>query len=572
MFLWKVRIQNFKSIKDTWIVNLHQGDSITILAWQNESWKTSFLKALKFFEEWKYSTFDEEDRRLWLHPKVECTFFLTDEEYWIIKDCSTKQIAEYIKTNWITFVRWSIEKDDFEKLKYKNPDEFEQLIKSFKDNKTDEETEDKDNEEIFDVINYLYSIRPTIVFYSSFSENLLPKKITYSKIPDNQAVKDFESVYDVNFQNLLDTTKTNDQERINEENRINKEAWDSLNHYRHQNISWEQVNYKYSISIQRDSNIENSFVNFFIEQWSDWVLSMNQKSQWFRWFIWFNLRLRAHEKNLSENWIILLIDEPWQWLHEKAQEDVKVVLEELWEKDKIQIIYSTHQAILLWKEDIDFNRLFLVEKTQENGTTLKTISQYVWSNWNPEALSPIKTALWLISIPEFSEHKLNIITEWISEYFYLKTFFQDNHYVIIPATWADQVPNLLAILFWWGLKTKAILDWDNKWKAAYKKIKEAFFDGNNHSFFDNENNDLNKTVLKITWNWIEYLLSKDVVGNVLWVLSLEFDENKDVLENVCNVWKIIFAKTFYNTYKDKLEELDEETKNNFNQIKEFLES
>jgi hypothetical protein len=116
--------------------------------------------------------------------------------------------------------------------------EFEEKISK---NDVDEENNDKletqNNEEIFNVINYLYSIRPTIIFYSSFEDSLLPKKISYTDIPNNQAVKDFETVYNVNFQSLLDTNITNDQIRENEEDRINAEAAASLNDYRKQTIS-----------------------------------------------------------------------------------------------------------------------------------------------------------------------------------------------------------------------------------------------------------------------------------------------------------------------------------------------
>ena len=50
MVLGKIRIQNFKSIIDTGDVYLSKGDLINVLAGQNESGKTAFLRALKFFE------------------------------------------------------------------------------------------------------------------------------------------------------------------------------------------------------------------------------------------------------------------------------------------------------------------------------------------------------------------------------------------------------------------------------------------------------------------------------------------------------------------------------------------
>ena len=73
MILGKVKIQNFKSIKDTGWIFLSKGDLINILAGQNESGKTSFLRALKFFEEGIYDTFEDEDRRMEESPRVDCT-------------------------------------------------------------------------------------------------------------------------------------------------------------------------------------------------------------------------------------------------------------------------------------------------------------------------------------------------------------------------------------------------------------------------------------------------------------------------------------------------------------------
>jgi predicted ATP-dependent endonuclease of OLD family len=131
MILGKVQIQNFKSIQDTGSVYLSKGDLVTILAGQNESGKTSFLSALRFFEEGSYDSFEDEDRRMDESPRIDCTFYLTEEEYVKLKTDTNEAIADYVKKNGFTFVRGETDGDDFESLKWINPDEFKTIVAEY---------------------------------------------------------------------------------------------------------------------------------------------------------------------------------------------------------------------------------------------------------------------------------------------------------------------------------------------------------------------------------------------------------------------------------------------------------
>ena len=79
---------------------------------------------------------------------------------------------------------------------------------------------------------------------------------------------------------------------------------------------------------------QTSRVEFYIERDDQDPLYLEQKSKGFRWFSSFNLRLRALgvEDHIIKN-LVILIDEPGQGLHEKAQLDVKKVIEESGVKD-----------------------------------------------------------------------------------------------------------------------------------------------------------------------------------------------------------------------------------------------
>lgn len=566
MILSKVKIQNFKSIKDTGWVYLSQGDLINILAGQNESGKTSFLRALNFFQEGLYDSFEEQDRRMEEYPRVDCTFQLNNEEYVELKDNSNKEIADYIKKNGFNFVRGDIQKDEFS-MRYSYPDDLKSLIENY--NKlllipTVEGQDPQIDPGQFDIFTYLNNLRPEMVFYSSFTNSILPGKISYTDINNNEAVKDFEKIYNISFQELLDTAKTNDSKRTREEERIRAEAAESLNTYWNQTISGEDVQYKFSISAKPDSDINKSYITFFINQGDEPQLMVSQKSQGFQWFMGFNLRLRAHEQDLKSNGLILLIDEPGQGLHEVAQSDVKEVLEELARDSNIQIIYSTHQPILLGGENIQFSRLLLVDRTKIEGSKFKTISQLVSSNGGKDSLSPIKSALGLISINSLPAASKILITEGITEYFYLKTLLPDD-IVIIPSAGVDQIPNIFAILLGWGLSAKALVDDDTQGKKVFNKTKKEFY-GNQDSI------DFKKALLKIDgMNGIEDLLSEDIIKNILSQYNKNYISQKNKIDNIEQVGKFIFAKTFFDTYKNNPASLDIETKTNFKQIQNFIE-
>lgn len=564
MLLQKICIQYFKSIINTWWIHLSQDDLITILAWQNESWKTSLLRALRFFEEWAYDWFEENDRRLELSPRVDCTFKINSEEYENLSNLTNKKIADYINKYWFNILRWDTEKDNFN-FRYSNPEEFNKLVLEFNN-------EQKillwkwEPHYIFEPLKYFNEIRPKMVFYSSFTESILPSKITLNELGKNEAVKDFEIVYDIDFKMLLDYN-TSDQKREREVERIRKEAADNLNSYWKQKIAWESAKYKFTISVKpQESNPWAGYINFFINQWDKPQLSISQKSQWFQWFIWFNLRLKAHEKLIDKNWLILLIDEPWQWLHEVAQNDVKTVLEELASKSKIQIIYSTHQPTLLWKTDIEFSRLLLVERTNKAWTKFKTITQLIDSKWSLDSLSPIRTALWMVwVINPFWNNKPSLVVEWMCEYFYIKTILQDQ-VSIIPSTWVDQVPNIFSILNWWWIQAKVMVDDDAQWKWAYSKIKKTFFD------LESTESTIDKKVLKSNWKkGIEDFLSKNVISQILEEFWKSYNDTLSKTENADQIWKLIFAKIFYDKYSENNSLLDEETVWNFTIIKDFIE-
>ncbi len=569
MVLGKVRIQNFKSIQDTGWVHLSKGDLITVLAGQNESGKTSFLSALKFFEEGSYDSFEDEDRRMDEHPRVDCTFYLNDSEYQKLKEDTNNDIADCVRKNGFTFVRGETDEDDFDSFSWINFQELKKLVaeydKSLNELPEGEEASEGEMVEIeaFSPYTYFSKMRPTMVFYSSFTENNLPGKATKSEVNTNQAIRDFETVYKIDFAELM-SPSTSDQKRASEEQRVERQAAESLNGYWNQVISNEQVDYKYNIKINhQEGNSENSTVNFFISQGEEKPLRISQKSQGFRWFTGFNLRLRAHEVELDSRGLILLIDEPGQGLHEIAQQDVKDVIEELAKNSGIQIIYSTHQPILLGKENVDFSRLLLVDRN-DKGSLFKSISALVTSNGSLDSLAPIKSALGLVTLTDPFNSKKTLIVEGITEYFYLKPILEEGCSVI-PSNGVDQCPNIFAILYGWGIDAKVLVDDDSQGTKAANKIKKNFFGDAEDLLYKN-------TVLKPDGKkGIEDFLSVNIVTSILSDYEKEFLPDKNMVANVEQISKFIFAKHFYDKCNQDENFIDQETKDNFKEIIDFLE-
>ena len=567
MILGKVQIQNFKSIKDTGTVYLSRTDLITVLAGQNESGKTSFLRALRFFQEGKYDTFEEEDRKMGKSPRVDCTFFLDDSEYKDLLETTNTQIAEHIKKNGFTFVRGDLETDKFEMM-YIYPKELKVLIEKYNESITvtseanPEEGNEKPDE--FDAFKYFDVIRPQMVFYSSFLENNLPGKAYKKDIINNQAILDFEKIYNVDFSKLMEPT-ISDKERRSAEERVRREAAESLNKYWKQTISGEKSKYSYAITINSQVlSPEQSSVNFYINQGDDDQLSFSQKSHGFQWFAGFNLRLRAHEAELEEgNGIILLIDEPGQGLHEVAQQDVKDVIEELVKNSRIQIIYSTHQPILLGKDKVDFSRLLLVDRSVKKGSKFKTISALISSSGSMDALAPIRSALGMVTITDPLKNKKTLIVEGITEYFIVKTILGTD-YTILPSTGADQIPNIFGILYGWGVPAKALFDDDKQGAKAYNDLKKSFFN-------NDESDDFKAVAYKSAGMvGIEDYLSVSAITAILTDFEKTYDSTKNKVENVEQVGKYIFAKSFHDKYNGHIPNLDKETLSKFEGLKKFL--
>ncbi|MCX6719985.1 MAG: AAA family ATPase, partial [Candidatus Staskawiczbacteria bacterium] len=235
---------------------------------------------------------------------------------------------------------------------------------------------------------------------------------------------------------------------------VEKKAELDLNTYWTQKRTDTATEDKYRFDINMIPSGADSKIEFLIHRDDGTPLFMEQKSKGFQWFNAFMLRLKAIgvEDNNSFGKYVLLIDEPGQGLHETAQKNVKVVLEEL-SKKGMQILYTTHNPSLIGVNDDELLRIRLVFQNKEFGTKINTISQFASSmeGASKDALSPIITAMGISHLGQIVDaNKKCVIVEGITDHYYLTAFKQimgiADDYVFIPACGVKNIRPLMIFM------------------------------------------------------------------------------------------------------------------------------
>jgi len=209
-------------------------------------------------------------------------------------------------------------------------------------------------------------------------------------------------------------------------------------------------------------------------------LYLKQRSAGVRWFLSFYLQLQSMK--LSDNQVdqILLIDEPGNSLHARAQEDVLRVFEDI--RDTIQIIYTTHSPYLLNVHEVQ--RLLAVQRADEEDETSDTriFTPHELHAASSDTLSPLYTLMGVnFSDQSAIKKENNVILEELSAFYYFKSFFnlcnskQDVHF--LPANGITLVPIFANMFLGWGLEFIIVLDDETDARKIFNKIKkEIYFD------------------------------------------------------------------------------------------------
>lgn len=564
MRLSSFRVKNFKSIIDSGECSFSGKDNILILAGQNEAGKSAVIEALSFFRNGPSSDFERLHRRGETHPEITCKFELDDSDLEaIFEKTKNNDLKSYLKKNrTIGFMRGWVKEDDFDDICFseetrpaiakflpdpveveEQPEETEATETEVVDNVEGEQEENNEEEtpegeqtntpesdpvqipkkEVIDTVDeldeYLCKRIREYVLYNSFTD-VLPGETLISEIQKHPAVKDFQDVFAVDF-SLIVTKASRTISKL--ENEISKKASDDLNQYWQQRLD-ESSKYNFKVKISKHEPPENSTIEFMIDKGDGDSLYIEQKSKGFQWFSAFNLRLRAlGVKKTTINNLIIMIDEPGQGLHEKAQRDVKAVIEELAERGA-QIIYTTHHPNLIGTQGKEITRIRLVTNTIEDGTKVETITQFAARSdqGSKDALSPLVTAMGIHCAQTFLDsNKLNVIVEGVSDHYYLSALCtllsKEQNIYFVPACGVNNVPNLMSILLGWGYDPIAVFDDDGgSGRKAYNLLKTRFYEGSDdltHQHVLKINDCIGIEDVFSQNDFAQYVLNENVTGN-----------------------------------------------------------
>ena len=250
-------------------------------------------------------------------------------------------------------------------------------------------------------------------------------------------------------------------------------------------------------------NFDTESLNFVVKT-NNKYLDLSERSNGLKWYLNMYIQLIAKTQKYDiENYIVLL-DEPGVYLHVNAQKEILKLFENFTSNDN-QIIYTTQLPTMIYKDNLYRTRI-IIKDSEGN------IRSYVYDVNNSnignkyyslphkmdskkETITPILNAIGMnmgYSFSAMDNKKVNIITEGISDYNYLKAYLMQRKYKkecnIIPSSGVDNIHNIVSILIGWGYNFKIFIDQDKEGRKQFKiltnkllvDIKDIMFvDGTN---------------------------------------------------------------------------------------------
>lgn len=285
------------------------------------------------------------------------------------------------------------------------------------------------------------------------------------------------------------------------------------------------------------------------------AMPLSERSSGLKWYL--SLYAQMKKEDALDKKSLILIDEPGQSVHIEAQKGIRELFEKI--SNTSQIIYTTHSPFMIDTEDL--SRLVLTEKVDGfSKIHNKVHSADLEQSSKIETLSPLYQALGYSCSDNIGPcyDRLNIITEGISDYYYLlgfmyylsikKEFFPN----IIPSISVTNIHNVASILLGWGCKFKVLVDYDTAGYNALLKLKKLNLDQMQDVYTVNNEPFIDRTPTKENACTIEGILSEE--------------KYKEVSENN----KLLFAKEFYDNAKNGALILSEGSKNNIkNLLRQF---
>lgn len=324
-----------------------------------------------------------------------------------------------------------------------------------------------DNQTEINLEETIWKLRPKIILFSS-DKDILPSSVPMDILKNPEELENnFPIVRDFIKLAKLDIEKLNIDDRQKLVNLADKAATITTGKFSN---FWKQNKIEFYIGV--DPEMITILVR---DEGSGDSIRPEQRSEGFQWFLSFYLRL---ESSAGESNNIILVDEPGLFLHAAAQKDVLKVLEKLSETN--QIIFSTHSPYLIDTKHL--NRVRLVIK--ENYKTIIT-NNFHEGSADPETLTPIITAIGLDISQDlfFNPSHLNIVTEGVSDYYYLRGIIEHlkskenyqfpENITFIPCFGNATVGLMVSFLTGIGWKYKILLDQKGLVKEKNKLIRDG---------------------------------------------------------------------------------------------------
>lgn len=259
------------------------------------------------------------------------------------------------------------------------------------------------------------------------------------------------------------------------------------------NKFYKQENVKFKVNFDTDS------LNFVVKT-NNKYLNLSERSNGLKWYLNMYIQLLAKTQKYDiENYVVLL-DEPGVYLHVNAQKEILNLFEDFTSKDN-QILYTTQLPTMIYQNDLYRTRTIIKDELGNSNIGNRYYSLPHKMSSKKETITPILTAIGMnmgYSFTAMDNKKVNIITEGISDYNYLKAFLIQNQYKkeynIIPSSGVDNIHNIISILIGWGYKYKILLDQDKEGRKQYKiLINKLLVDLNDIKFVDGMNKE-NKNI------------------------------------------------------------------------------
>lgn len=282
---------------------------------------------------------------------------------------------------------------------------------------------------------------------------------------------------------------TSEADRVNFKEEINdniKEIVSGFNNFYKQ----EEIHFKFSF--------ENDSLNLIVRTTKKFI-DFDERSNGLKWYFNMYVQLLSKTKTKKmENYIILL-DEPGVYLHINAQKEILNLFEDFACKDN-QVIYTTQLPSMIYSDKLYRTRLIIKDDNGNSNIGNKYYSLPHKMKSKQETITPILLAIGMNMNSNFSQienNGLNIITEGISDYYYIRAYFLQKKLKtpnIIPSAGVNNIHNIVSILLGWGCPFKVILDNDKQGKKEYDVLMNKLLIDEHNIIFVNSSDTKNETI------------------------------------------------------------------------------